>query len=59
LNIGPGSRIDPETGDDKRRALLRRGGGGCVGWGNNPYCLRVSYRHGNPPDIGLDIIGFR
>ena len=25
-----------------------RGGG----WGNNPYGLRVSYRHGNPPDIG-------
>ena len=32
-----------------------RGGG----WGNNPYCLRAAYRHGNPPDIGLDMIGFR
>ncbi|MBI4366701.1 MAG: formylglycine-generating enzyme family protein [Deltaproteobacteria bacterium] len=32
-----------------------RGGG----WGNNPYCLRVSYRHGNPADIGLDMVGFR
>ena len=32
-----------------------RGGG----WGNNPYGLRVSYRHGNPPDIGLDMVGFR
>lgn len=32
-----------------------RGGG----WGNNPYCLRVSYRHGNPPDIGLDMVGVR
>lgn len=32
-----------------------RGGG----WGNNPYCLRVSYRHPNPPDIGLDMVGFR
>ena len=32
-----------------------RGGG----WGNNPYCLRVSYRHGNPPDIGLHMVGFR
>ena len=32
-----------------------RGGG----WGNNPYCLRVAYRHGNPPDIGLDMVGFR
>ena len=32
-----------------------RGGG----WGNDPYCLRVSYRHGNPSDIGLDMVGFR
>ena len=32
-----------------------RGGG----WGNNPYCLRVSYRHGNPPDNGLNMVGFR
>jgi formylglycine-generating enzyme required for sulfatase activity len=35
------------------RAL--RGGG----WGNDPYGLRSSYRHGNPPDIGLDMVGFR
>jgi hypothetical protein len=21
--------------------------------------LQVSYRHGNPPDIGLDMVGFR
>ncbi len=32
-----------------------RGGG----WGNNPYCLRASYRHGNPPDIVLGMVGFR
>ena len=32
-----------------------RGGG----WGNNPYCLRVSYRHGNPPGFALDMVGFR
>ena len=32
-----------------------RGGG----WGNDPYCLRTSYRHGNPPHIGLDMVGFR
>jgi hypothetical protein len=31
----------------------KRGGG----WGNNQYCLRVSYRHGNLPDIGLDRSG--
>jgi formylglycine-generating enzyme len=35
--------------------LVLRGGG----WGNNPYCLRTSSRHGNPPDIGLDMVGFR
>ncbi len=32
-----------------------RGGG----WGNNPWCLRASYRHGNPPEVGLDMVGFR
>ncbi len=31
----------------------------CHSWGNNPYCLRASYRHGNPPGIGLDMVGFR
>ncbi len=36
-------------------AVSIRGGG----WGNAPYCLRVSYRHWNPPDIGLDMVGFR
>jgi len=35
--------------------VVLRGGG----WGNNPYCLRTSYRHGNPADIGLDMVGFR
>ncbi len=35
--------------------VVLRGGG----WGNNPYCLRSAYRHGNPPDIGLDMVGFR
>lgn len=43
----------PFPGDPEKVAL--RGGG----WGNNPYCLRVAYRHGNPPDIGLDMVGFR
>lgn len=32
-----------------------RGGG----WGNDAYGLRASYRHGNPPDIGLDMVGIR
>jgi formylglycine-generating enzyme required for sulfatase activity len=35
--------------------VVLRGGG----WGNDPYCLRAAYRHGNPPDIGLDMVGFR
>ena len=39
----------------RRDWVALRGGG----WGNDPYCLRVSYRHGNPPDIGLDMVGFR
>lgn len=32
-----------------------RGGG----WGNNAFGLRATYRHWNPPDIGLDMVGFR
>lgn len=43
----------PYSADSGEVAL--RGGG----WGNDPYCLRVSYRHGNPPDIGLDMVGIR
>ena len=39
----------------RRDWVALRGGG----WGNDPYCLRVSYRHGNPPDVGLDMVGFR
>ncbi len=40
-------------GRDAFRVL--RGGG----WGNNPYCLRTSYRHGNRPTTSLDMVGFR
>ncbi len=40
---------------DRPEEVVLRGGG----WGNDPYCLRVSYRHGNPADIGLDMVGFR
>ena len=43
----------PFPGSPGERVI--RGGG----WGNNPYCLRAAYRHGNPPDIGLDMVGFR
>ena len=45
-----GSRI---PGRPEEVAL--RGGG----WGNDAYGLRTSYRHGNPPNIGLDMVGFR
>lgn len=40
---------------DRPGQVALRGGG----WGNNPYCLRTSYRHGNPPDIGLEMVGIR
>ena len=43
----------PFPGKPEQRVI--RGGG----WGNNPYCLRSSYRHGNPPDIGLNMVGIR
>ena len=43
------------TPDGDSGKYVIRGGG----WGNNPFCLRVSYRHRNPPDIGLDMVGFR
>ena len=32
-----------------------RGGG----WGNNPWGLRSTLRHANPPDIGLSMVGIR
>ena len=44
------SRFPGRPGD-----VALRGGG----WGNNAHCLRVSYRHANPPDRGLDMVGFR
>jgi formylglycine-generating enzyme required for sulfatase activity len=30
-----------------------------AGWGNSSWCLRAAYRHANPPDRGLDMVGFR
>lgn len=29
------------------------------GWGNNPWGIRSSLRHPDPPDIGLDMVGIR
>lgn len=43
----------PFPGDPNERVI--RGGG----WGNDPYCLRTAYRHGNSPSFGLDMVGFR
>ncbi len=40
---------------ERPQLMVLRGGG----WGNDPYCLRTAYRHGNEPDIGLDMVGFR
>ena len=37
------------------REVALRGGGS----GNDAYGLCAAYRHGNPPDIGLDTVGFR
>lgn len=39
-----------------RPGLIALRGGG---WGNDAYGVRSSYRHSNPPDIGLDMVGFR
>jgi len=41
--------------DERPGHVVLRGGG----WGNDAYGLRVSYRHTNPPDIGLDMVGVR
>ena len=30
-----------------------------AGWGNSSWCLRAAYRHENPADRGLDMVGFR
>jgi formylglycine-generating enzyme required for sulfatase activity len=43
---------DPFDGPGK---VALRGGG----WGNNPFCLRTTYRHANDRDVGRDHIGFR
>jgi len=40
---------------EREGTVALRGGG----WGNNPYCLRVSYRHGNRQNVGRDHVGVR
>lgn len=49
------SRFPGRSSESRSAWVVIKGGG----WGNNPYCLRAAYKHGNPPDIGLDMVGFR
>lgn len=45
---------DPVNGTRTGRKVIRGGG-----WGNDPWGLRSTLRHANPPDIGLSMVGFR
>lgn len=46
--------LDPVNHAPGRRKVIRGGG-----WGNDPWGLRSTLRHANPPDIGLSMVGFR
>lgn len=46
--------VDPVNRAPTGRKVIRGGG-----WGNNPWGLRSTLRHANPPDIGLSMVGFR
>jgi len=46
--------VDPVNTTPAGRKVIRGGG-----WGNNPWGLRSTLRHANPPDIGLSMVGFR
>ncbi len=45
---------DPVNRRPTGRKVIRGGG-----WGNDPWGLRSTLRHANPPDIGLSMVGFR
>ena len=45
---------DPVNRQDANRKVIRGGG-----WGNNPWGLRATLRHANPPDSGLSMVGIR
>lgn len=47
-------RKNPVNRSAAERRVIRGGG-----WGNNPWGLRSTLRHANPPDIGLSMVGFR
>jgi sulfatase modifying factor 1 len=46
--------VDPVNRTPAERTVIRGGG-----WGNDPWGLRSTLRHANPPDIGLSMVGFR
>jgi formylglycine-generating enzyme required for sulfatase activity len=48
------SANDPINEVPHAKKVIRGGG-----WGNNPWGLRATLRHANPPDIGLSMVGFR
>ena len=45
---------DPVNNAPGPKKVIRGGG-----WGNNPWGLRATLRHANPPDIGLSMVGIR
>lgn len=46
--------VDPVNRTPTGRKVIRGGG-----WGNDPWGLRSTLRHANPPDIGLSMVGIR
>ena len=46
--------LNPVNNSPGKLKVIRGGG-----WGNNPFGLRSTLRHANPPGIGLSMVGFR
>ncbi len=51
---GGSPALNPVNNSPGKLKVIRGGG-----WGNNPFGLRSTLRHANPPDIGLSMVGFR
>lgn len=47
-------RLDPRNLAKGKPKVIRGGG-----WGNNPWGLRATLRHANPPDYALSMVGIR
>lgn len=45
---------NPVNSTVRDRKVIRGGG-----WGNNPFGLRSTLRHANPPGMGLSMVGYR